>query len=294
MGGRRGSGRHGRRGAPRLDALGARAARSTPRRTARGIARLPVPRKRSRSARRACGSFCFVSATCVGGAVGDVDGRVRRDAVARLEVGEDDGALGHLRRAGSRRGPGSARSASALRAAVPVREAVARRRAGRRGARPCPAQPAVALEPRRAARARTIAAAMPASPPKSAIHVASGGPPSCSRFEKSPGYSSSSTIPAASATGSTNTRSARASTAAPPANANANGTKPAARRDCESDTRSEKRGNTNGQSSSASTSTVPPRTNALQRRRAANAASGTRTSAATAIAPVRAGSPGAR
>ena len=69
-------------------------------------------------------------------------------------------------------------------------------------------------------------------------------------------------------------RSARASTAAPPASANANGTKPAARRDCDSETRSEKCGKTNGRSSSASTSTMPPSTSALQRRRAASAASG--------------------
>ena len=39
---------------------------------------------------------------------------------------------------------------------------------------------------------------------------------------------------------------------------------------------------------------VPPMTNALQRRRDAKPASGTSTSAATAIAPVRATTPGAR
>ena len=68
-------------------------------------------------------------------------------------------------------------------------------------------------------------------------------------------------------TGSTQTE--RATSASPPAKANANGTKPAARRDCESETAFEKRTKSSGTSISASTATVPPRTNAPQRRRAA-------------------------
>ncbi len=64
-------------------------------------------------------------------------------------------------------------------------------------------------------------------------------------------------------------RNARVSTAIPPANAKAKGTKPAARRDWESETRSEKCGKRTDESSMPSTSTVPPSTNALQRRRAA-------------------------
>ena len=83
-------------------------------------------------------------------------------------------------------------------------------------------------------------------------------------------------------------------TAAPPARAKANGTKPAARRAWESETRSVKRGKTTDQSSRPSTSTAPPRTSALQRRRAASPASGTSTSAAIATAPLRATMPAAR
>jgi hypothetical protein len=94
-------------------------------------------------------------------------------------------------------------------------------------------------------------------------------------------------MPAPSAIGRTNQRVRRASTAAPPANANTNGRNPAARRDCETETRSEKWVNAYGHSSSASTSSVPPSTYALQRRRPANAASGTSSRAAIAIAPDR-------
>ena len=131
-------------------------------------------------------------------------------------------------------------------------------------------------------------------PPTNAIHVATPEPTLDGCRPKSPGNSICRTTPAASATGSTAHRSRRANTAAPPASAIANGTKPAARRDCESETRSEKCGNTIEESSIASRSTVPPSTSALHLRRAANAASGTSTSAATATAPVRATFPGAR
>ena len=61
----------------------------------------------------------------------------------------------------------------------------------------------------------------------------------------------------------------RASSASPPAKAKANGTKPAARRDWESETAFEKWTKSSGTSISASTATAPPSTNAPQRRRAA-------------------------
>ena len=51
-------------------------------------------------------------------------------------------------------------------------------------------------------------------------------------------------------------RRKRVSNGAPPTNANANGTNPAARRDCESETRSEKCGKTSHQSSGTSTSAI--------------------------------------
>ena len=80
----------------------------------------------------------------------------------------------------------------------------------------------------------------------------------------------------------------------PPTKANANGRKPAARRDCESDTASERCSKRNGTSIAASTASEPPSTNGAQRRRQASAASGNRISAATATAPLRANTSGAR
>ena len=75
--------------------------------------------------------------------------------------------------------------------------------------------------------------------------------------------------------------------AAPPATATATGMKPDRRRDCESETASEKCGKTSGQSSTPSTATVAPSTSAPHRRRRAKNASGTRTSPAIAIEPFR-------
>src|SRR5581483_4472702 len=63
------------------------------------------------------------------------------------------------------------------------------------------------------------------------------------------------------------TSTVRASSASPPASANANGTKPAARRDWESETSSEKWTNSVGTSSSARIAREPPRTDAPERRR---------------------------
>ena len=80
----------------------------------------------------------------------------------------------------------------------------------------------------------------------------------------------------------------------PPTSANANGRNPAARRDCESDTASDRCSKKNGTSITASTASEPPRTNDDQRRPQARAASGTRISAATATAPFRAKTSGAR
>ena len=77
-------------------------------------------------------------------------------------------------------------------------------------------------------------------------------------------------------------------TAAPPATANANGTKPAARRACDSEIASANRGNSHGTSSSTRITSEPPSTNAAQRRFDAKNASGTTASAATATAPPRA------
>src|SRR5262249_35452575 len=92
------------------------------------------------------------------------------------------------------------------------------------------------------------------------------------------------TTPAASANGSTQID--LASRARPPANANANGRKPAARRDWESETALEKRVNSSGISINARTATTPPSKNAPQRRFAANPANGTSARGAPATAPV--------
>ncbi len=61
---------------------------------------------------------------------------------------------------------------------------------------------------------------------------------------------------------------------------------PAARRDCESETAFENGTNSSGISISARITTVPPSTSAPHGLRAASTATGTRTSAAIAIAPV--------
>jgi hypothetical protein len=76
----------------------------------------------------------------------------------------------------------------------------------------------------------------------------------------------------------------RDSTPSPPANANAKGRKPAARRACEIETRSARLMKRNGTSMTAKTASEPPTTNAAHRRRDASAASGSRRSAATGIA----------
>ena len=75
-------------------------------------------------------------------------------------------------------------------------------------------------------------------------------------------------------------------TARPPAKANANGRKPAARRACEIETRSERSVKSSGTSMNVNTASDPPTANAAQRRRAANAASGMSRSAATATGPL--------
>ena len=116
------------------------------------------------------------------------------------------------------------------------------------------------------------------APPISASHVAQAGPP-CSSGPKSPGYSICSTMPAASAAGSTSAPIMPVSTAVPPASANAMGVNPARRRAWETETASAKCGKTHGNNSIVSTASVPPSTYAAQRCRAANAASGTRASA---------------
>ena len=116
-------------------------------------------------------------------------------------------------------------------------------------------------------RRRTNGAASASVPPTTAIHVAAAGPPCSSLKPKSPGQSSWKTTPAARASGRTNIASRLESTAVPPANANANGRKPAARRDCDSDTTSESRSKRNGVSVTASTASDPPSTSDDQQAR---------------------------
>ena len=81
--------------------------------------------------------------------------------------------------------------------------------------------------------------------------------------------------------------SVRARTAAPPAKANGNGRKPAARRACDSDTASENGVNRTANRRIASRLTEPPRTYADHRRRDAKAASGSTSNATIATAPAR-------
>ena len=140
----------------------------------------------------------------------------------------------------------------------------------------------------------TAATTSATAPPASATQAAIGGPPSSRRYANSPGYASSSAIPAASAAGIAHHDASRASTAAPPANAAASGTKPAARRACDSDTASENGVKSCGMRRIASIATAPPSTYADQRLRDANAASGTTRSAAMATAPARPSISGAR
>ena len=86
----------------------------------------------------------------------------------------------------------------------------------------------------------------------------------------------------------------RASTPIPPANANANGRKPAARRACEIETRSDSDVKRYGTSIAANTASEPPTTYAAHRRRAAKPASGIMSSAAIATAPARVNTSAAR
>ena len=86
----------------------------------------------------------------------------------------------------------------------------------------------------------------------------------------------------------------RASTAIPPAKANANGRNPAARRACEIETRSASEVKRNGTSITANTASEPPTTYAAHRLRAANPASGTSSSAPIATAPARVNTSAAR
>ena len=62
---------------------------------------------------------------------------------------------------------------------------------------------------------------------------------------------------------------------------------PARRRDCDSDTASEKCTNSQGTSVSSSTIRLPPSVNAAQRRRSASPITGSRNSVATATEPLR-------
>src|SRR4051812_5786103 len=83
-------------------------------------------------------------------------------------------------------------------------------------------------------------------------------------------------MPTPSPIGSAAKEVSRASTAAPPATANPNGTKPAARRACEIETASAKCVKRSGSTIRARTRTKPPSTNAAQRRFAASTNGGGR------------------
>ena len=95
--------------------------------------------------------------------------------------------------------------------------------------------------------------------------------------------------PRAARAGARTTRKSAARTPSPPANANASGQKPAARRDCESETSvGERDEEWRRRASRAKTASAPPSANAAQRRRSASPASGSSRSAATATAPAAA------
>ena len=130
--------------------------------------------------------------------------------------------------------------------------------------------------------------------PSTANHAIHAGAGSLSTYSKSPGYTICRNIPAPSMSGSRTGPTRRASTPIPPAKANANGRKPAARRACEMETRSDSDVKSAGTSIAANTASEPPTTYAAHRRRAAKPASGTMSRAAIATAPERVNTSAAR
>ena len=218
--------------------------------------------------------------------IGDVDGREGRDLVARPVVGEDDRALGHLRRASASTSPAVSRLPVAGRSSQWVKPCSATGSTARSGGR--------GRDRRRCGRALRSGAGGRSQRGRAAPRRRRGRPrprararPGRARSRSRPGRRAGRRCPAASPTGSAPIESSRARTAAPPATANANGTKPAARRACEIETASANRVKRSGTSISTSTARKPPSTNAAQRRRPASTASGTAKSATTAIAPLR-------
>ena len=114
-----------------------------------------------------------------------------------------------------------------------------------------------------------------ATPPAAATQVAAAGPPSVNPGPKSPGYASCRRDSRREPHGSTSAPISAGEHGAPPVIAKANGTKPARRRACETrDGVGEMREDPNRQLDARGSTSDPPRTNAAQRCRAANAASG--------------------
>ena len=190
-----------------------------------GAVRCGIAGRRSRgssaSSRRSYGRFSFVSATCAGGADGDVDRREGGDPVARLRV------------ARRRRRPRGTRVAQRL--DEPGRERARRRRVA-----------GVQSRRRATATGSTKSAAAPGDerrrpldggpPPEPAGERERGAADDARSTSRAPGRRPRAVAevarvgelerrcPPTSATGRSRRRASAASTASPPANANANGT----------------------------------------------------------------------